>query len=182
VGPTSRKGGRAWRTIRGPRRSGQGITTYQAANAQELRLCQETVRTWRKRFNRQGLAGLQEAPRLGRPATYTPEQVSAVIATSLTKPQAVGRPFASWTLDRVAAYLQEVKGIPIKRSRIDELLLRERWRWRTQETCFGARLDPAFTEKGGSSRPATPRHRRVVSSCAWMRGLPNAPRAFRGGS
>jgi transposase len=133
------------------------------AIARELRLCQATVRSWLKRFNCQGLAGLQEAPRPGRPATYTAEQVSEVIATSLTKPQDLSLPFASWTLDRLATYLQEVKGIPIKRSRIDELLLREGLRWRTQETWFGERVDPAFAEKRGSSRRSIPRRRRVVS-------------------
>jgi transposase len=133
------------------------------AIARELRLCQATVRSWLKRFNGQGLAGLQEAPRPGRPATYTSEQVSEVIATSLTTPQELSLPFASWTLDRLATYLQEVKGIPIKRSRIDELLLREGLRWRTQETWFGERVDPAFAEKRGSSRRSMPRRRRAVS-------------------
>ena len=75
-----------------------------------------TVRGWPVR---------QEAPRPGRPATYTSAQVSEIIATSLTKPQELSLPFASWTLDRLATYVQEVKDIPIKRSRIDELLLRE---------------------------------------------------------
>jgi transposase len=134
-----------------------------AAIAQQLGLCQATVRSWLQRFNRQGLVGLQEAPRPGRPATYTPAQVSEVIATSLTKPQDLGLPFASWTLDRLAAYLREVKGIPIKRSRIDELLLREGLRWRTQETWFGERVDPTFAEKRGSSRRSIRRPRRVAS-------------------
>jgi transposase len=148
------------------------------AIARELRLCQATVRSWLKRFDGQGPAGLQDAPRLGRPATYTSEQVSEVIAASLTKPQELNLPFASWTLDRLATYLQEVKGIPIKRSRIDELLLTEGWRWRTQETWFGERVDPAFAEKRGSSRCSLPRRRRAVSSCAWMRWGPKARRAF----
>jgi transposase len=39
------------------------------AIARELRLCQATVRFWLKRFNCRGLAGLQEAPRPGRPVT-----------------------------------------------------------------------------------------------------------------
>jgi transposase len=133
------------------------------AIARELRLCHATVRSWLKRFNAQGLAGLEEAPRPGRPATYTADQVSEVIATSLTKPQELRQPFASWTLDRLATYLQEVKGIPIKRSRIDELLLREGLRWRTQETWFGERVDPAFAEKRGASRRSTPRRRRAAS-------------------
>jgi transposase len=133
------------------------------AIARELRLCQATVRSWLKRFNHQGLAGVQEAPRSGRPATDTPEQVSEVIATSLTKPQELGLPFASWTLDRLAAYLQEVKGIPIKRSRIDELLLREGVRGRTQETWVGERVDPAFAETRGAARRSTPHRRRAVA-------------------
>ena len=123
-----------------------------AAIAQELGLCPATVRSWLKGFNRSGLAGLEEKARPGRPATYTPEQVSKVIATSLTKPQDLGRPFACWTLDRLQAYLSEVKGIAMKRTRIDELLLAEGLRWRQQETWFGERVDPAFAEKRGASR------------------------------
>jgi transposase len=134
-----------------------------AAIARELGLCHATVRSWLNRFNAQGLAGLQEAPRPGRPATYTAEQVGEVIATSLTKPQELSLPFASWTLDRLTTYLQEVKGIPIKRSRIDELLLAEGSRWHTQETWFGERVDPAFAEKRGASRRSTPRRRRAAS-------------------
>ncbi len=133
------------------------------AIAHKLRLCRATVRAWLKRFNRRGLTGLQEAPRPGRPATYTPAQVSEVIATSLTEPQSLGLPFASWTLDRLATYLQEVNGIAIKRSRIDELLLREALRWRTQETWFGEHVDPAFAEKRGSLRRSIPHRRRTVS-------------------
>jgi hypothetical protein len=50
-------------------------------------------------------------------------------------------------LDRLAAYVQEAKGIAMKRSRIDELLRAEGLRWRNQETWFGERVDPAFAEK-----------------------------------
>jgi transposase len=133
------------------------------AIAQPLGLCQATIRAWRQRFNRQELVGWQEAPWPGRPATYTPAPVSEVIATSLTKPQDLGLPFASWTLDRLAASRQEVKGIPIKCSRIDALVLREGWRWRTPETWFGERGDPTFADKRGSSRRSIPCHRRAVS-------------------
>jgi transposase len=120
--------------------------------ADELQLHEATVRQWLKRFNAQGVAGLEDAPRAGRPPTYTPEQVGAVIATALTPPEQLGLPFACWTLDRMAAYLNEEQGLPIKRSRIDELLIAEGLRWRTQETWFGARVDPAFAEKRGPSK------------------------------
>ena len=77
-----------------------------------------TVRWWIHRFDAQGIAGLRDAPRSGRPATDTP-------------------------------------AIAIKRSRIGELLQAEGLRWRTQETWFGARVDPAFAEKRGRSSPST---------------------------
>lgn len=119
--------------------------------AAELGVCEATVRTWIKRFNMAGLDGLRDAGRTGRPPTYTAEEVGTVIETSLTKPSELGLPFGSWTLDRLAAYLHEVKGIAIKRSRIGALLQAEGLRWRTQETWFGERPDPAFAEKRGPS-------------------------------
>ena len=134
-----------------------------SAIAQELHLTPTTVRRWLKRFNRQGLPGLEEQPRSGRPALYSPGQFSEVIATALTDPKALSLPFACWTLDRLPAYLNEAKGIWIKRTRIDELLLAEGLRWRQQETWFGARVDPAFAEKRGSSRRSTRRRHRSVS-------------------
>jgi transposase len=132
------------------------------AIAAELGLSDICVRQWLKRFNEHGLDGLADAPRRGRPATYSPEQVGEVIAASLTKPQALGLAFASWTLDRLAAYLSERKGIAIKRSRIDEVLLAEGLRWRHQETWFGERVDPGFAQKRGPSSPSTRSRLKVV--------------------
>jgi hypothetical protein len=68
----------------------------------------------------------------------------------LSDPQKLGQPFACWTLDRLETYLNEEKKIEIKRSRIDELLIAEGLRWRTQETWFGERVDPEFAVLGAS--------------------------------
>jgi transposase len=127
-----------------------------------LGLADATIRLWIKRFNAQGLEGLKDAPRSGRPPTYTPEQVAEVLAAALTDPKSLGLPFGSWTLDRLASYPHEERGIAMKRSRIDELLVREGLRWRTQETWFGERVDPQFAAKRGkSSGSARPRLRAV---------------------
>jgi transposase len=126
------------------------------AIAKELHLKQQTIRLWLKRFNTQGLAGLHDNSRPGRPATYTTEQVGEVIAAALTNPKTLGLPFASWTLDRLEAYLNDVKGISMKRSRIDDILLAEGLRWRKQETWFSERVDPDFAAKRGPSAPSTP--------------------------
>jgi transposase len=85
-----------------------------------------------------------------------------VIAAALTSPQRLGLPFASWTLDRLAAYLLEHKGIAMRRSRIDAILLAEGLRWRRHETWFGERVDPEFAEKRGGSTRSTPHRLRAA--------------------
>jgi transposase len=133
------------------------------AIAHQLQLTAITVRTWLKRFNAAGLAALRDQPRSGRPATYTPSQVAEVIATALTPPEHLGLPFASWTLDRLEAYVNEQQGIAIKRSRIDDLLIAEGLRWRTQETWFGERVDPEFAKKRGVLKNSIRTRLKVVS-------------------
>jgi transposase len=71
------------------------------------------VYTWVKRFNAQGPYGLQDMPRCGRPAVYPPGQVGEVLAAAMADPEALGLPFGCWTLDRLQAYLNERKKIPI---------------------------------------------------------------------
>ena len=146
------------------------------AMARHLTLSEKAVRLWLKRFNTQGLDGLNDEPRSGRPATDTAEQASEVIATALTKPDALGQPFGSWTLDRLEVYLNEEKGGPIKRTRIDDILIEEGLRWRTQEGWFGERagrekeesasadkpVDPAFAQKRGRSSRSTRRRRQAA--------------------
>jgi hypothetical protein len=53
------------------------------------------VLAWINRFNAQGLAGLSDSPRGWRPATFSVEDVSVVVATALTSPEQLGLPFAS---------------------------------------------------------------------------------------
>src|SRR5205823_2768649 len=77
------------------------------------------------RFNEQGLQGLEEAPRSGRPITYTPEEVSSIIQTALSHPRDLGEDYAMWTLDRLVEHLRRVKGIGMQRSRISEIFLAE---------------------------------------------------------
>lgn len=119
------------------------------AIAAEVGCSAGTVRLWLRRFDAAGLDGLADAPRAGCPATYTPEEIGAVVAAALTDPQTLGLPFGDWTYDRLAAYANEVAGVAIKRSRIQEVLVAEGLRWRQQETWFGARVDPDFAAKRG---------------------------------
>ena len=84
-----------------------------------------------------------------------------MIEAALSRPTELGLPFATWTLDRLVAYLGE-QGIGMRRSRIGEVLLAEGLKWRQEETWFGARVDPDFARKRGPSSGSTPRHRRAA--------------------
>ena len=148
-------------------------------------LCGATVRHWLKRFNARGLQGLEEDVRSGRPPTYSAEQRSAVINTALTRPTDLGLPFASWTLDRLVAYLSE-RGVAMRRSRISEIFIQEGLKWRHEagsrrDPGFGARVDPDFTRKRGRSSGSTRRHRPAASSSASTRWAPKPARATRAG-
>src|SRR5919199_1381004 len=143
-----------WRASQGA--SAPGIAAALSVDA-------ETVRRRIRRFNVKGLAALEDHPRSGRPATYSPDEVAVVIATALTAPRTLNRPFAAWTLDRLAAYLAEPKGVAMKRSRIDEILLQEGLRWRKHETWFGVRVDPEFAQKRARLRRSTRPRLRAAS-------------------
>ena len=138
----------------------QGQRVSQVAHAQAV--SETAVRTWVQRFNAEGIAGLVDRPRAGRPATYTPEAVATVLAVAGTKPDALGLPFGSWTLDRLTAYLNEERGIGMQRSRLEEVLKAEGLDWRQEETWFSRRTDPEFAEKRGRSSGFAASRRRTA--------------------
>lgn len=107
--------------------SNQGYAAREIA--QKLDCSDRTALKWIGRFNRYGVAGVEESPWEGRPRVYGPEDVGAVIQAALTPPQELGLPFASWTLDRLVAYLSEQKGIGVGRTMVAEVLSAEGLRW-----------------------------------------------------
>lgn len=122
--------------------------------AKQLNVSERMVRNRLHRFNEQGLQGLEEAPRSGRPVTYEPALVSEIIQTALSWPADLGEEgYTTWTLDRLVDYLHRVKG-----SRISEIFIAEGLSWRHEETWFGERVDPEFAKKRGPSKPSTPVH------------------------
>ena len=76
-------------------------------SARELDVWPKTVRYWRKRW-REAPVGrsvperLCDAPRSGAPATYTPEQICAVIAMTCEKPSESERPISHWSQREIA--------------------------------------------------------------------------------
>jgi len=117
--------------------------------AQACKRSHPTIYNWLHRFNAEGLAALTDAPRAGRPLTYSEEQRGVLVATALTAPSSLGLPFGHWTLDRLVVYAHEQLHIPISRSHLGELLQAEGLKWYQEKTYFTERPDPQFAQKRG---------------------------------
>ena len=125
--------------------------------AAEVGVRAATARQWIGRFNDGGLAGLDDAPRSGRPRTYTePEQSRVVAKARGLPPKPEGQevpPTCHWTLDRLQEELHK-DGVPIKRSQIRRLLKAEHVKWQKPRTWLES-TDPDFAEKRGGSSGST---------------------------
>ncbi len=111
----------------------------------------DTVRLWVTRFEEQSIAGLQDAPRPGRPPTYSEEEKGALIALARTNPQALELDFGQWTLDQLVEYLREHHQSTISRAQLARVLDGEGLRWYQEKVYFSERPDPQFAEKRGPS-------------------------------
>ena len=72
-----------------------------------------SVRRHIKRYHDEGIAGLADKERSGRPRTVTPEYIELAIATVRRRPRALGLNFSIWTLDRLIDYLKEKTQITV---------------------------------------------------------------------
>ena len=135
--------------------------------AQRVGLSALRVRTWIRRFNARGLAGLADRPRTGRPRRHDAPTRGTVIALARTKPQSLGYPFARWTLARLPQALQERHQIHVTPATLWKWLQAEGLVWKRQQSWFQVPVDPAFSEKRGvSSRPTRNRSRSAGSSAS----------------
>jgi transposase len=141
------------------------------AIAQELHCSAQAVRRRFHRFEREGIDGLGDRPKAGRPRRLTAADDSKLIA--LVKQTPPGRleryadgsleakdeqKAAQWSLDALAQAAREA-GINVKRSQIRTILLREGVRWRETHS-WGTPHDKNFVPKGRRSSPTTRHHRR----------------------
>lgn len=75
--------------------------------ATDLGLHVDTVRKWRRRFATDGLDGLADLARSGRPKTFTPVQAAEVKALACELPAESGVPLSRWSTADLAAQAVE---------------------------------------------------------------------------
>ena len=108
---------------------------------------------WVRRFNEEGLAGLEDKPKAGRPPTHDQSVRSELISLALQKPESLGYPFKLWTLERLQQAFQERQGVHLSDSTIWEWVEAEGFEWKRQQSWFheAEKHDPQFVEKRGAS-------------------------------
>ena len=74
--------------------------------ARWLRICEDTVRTWRGRWcAAPGAASLADAKRSGRPPLFDPVQVARVKAAACAPPADAGLPLSRWSCPELARHV-----------------------------------------------------------------------------
>jgi transposase len=108
---------------------------------------------WVKRFNAEGLVGLEDKPKAGRPPTHAQSVRSALISLAQQKPNTLGYPFKLWTLERLQTAFKERHGVHLSDSTIWEWVEAEGFKWKRQQSWFheAEKHDPEFVEKRGAS-------------------------------
>jgi transposase len=89
----------------------QGLKVPQSALI--VRESEATVLRWLKHYRAEGLEGLQDAPRPGRPTQMTEAYTAALVAAVRRRPRSLGLPFSLWTLQRLVDFLAESTGIRV---------------------------------------------------------------------
>jgi len=78
-----------------------------------VRESEATVLRWLKRYLEEGLNGLRDAPRPGRPSEITAQYRAELLAAVRRRPRSLQLPFSLWTLQRLADYLAERTGLRV---------------------------------------------------------------------
>jgi transposase len=94
--------------------------------AERLQVTANTVRKWRRRFSQQGLVGLRDRPRSGRPRRFPAAVVAEAKAIACELPATRGTPTSRWSLADLRDELL-VTGL------VEEISTTTLWRWLAED-------------------------------------------------
>jgi transposase len=117
----------------------QGLNCCQVADL--LGDAPRTVAYWVERFEEDGLAGLQEGARSGRPSKLKPDQIADLQRVVRGKPSEVGLSGNLWDGKTMSAYLQEKHRLELGPRQCRRLLRQWAFRYRKPRPVI-ARADP----------------------------------------
>jgi transposase len=113
--------------------------------AERLGISLDMVCTWRGRFAREGVDGLEDRTRCGRPPRISPVQRCEIVATACEPPPAENG-LAGWTLQRLGDELRRRGIVEISRSHLHTILQRADLRPHKKRMWLHS-PDPQFRQK-----------------------------------
>lgn len=90
--------------------------------AEFLSVSQPTVYDWHHRWQRQGVEGLANRPKSGRPGKANQNYVEILEQVVDQDPQELGYAFSIWTTERLRLHLKDKTGIELKPTQFRALL------------------------------------------------------------
>lgn len=123
---------------------GRGYTVPQIA---QIHGCgEDVVRAWLHRYRAEGVAGLEDEPRSGRPAK---DRLAAEIVDTQAgqSPACSGHARASWTVATLAAFLASRFRLVLSRSSVRRYLKAKGWRWARPRQAPARKHDPEAPAK-----------------------------------
>ena len=100
------------------------------AVAEQQMVSVSTIYNWHKLWREQGIAGLANRPKSGRPSKATEAYCQKLEEMLEKEPAEYGYRFAIWTSDRLRAHLEKETGILLSEGRFRALLKKRGYRYR----------------------------------------------------
>lgn len=130
-----------------------------------------TIYSWIDRWRSDGVEGLANRPKSGRPLKADDEYSLALLEVIEKEPSELGYDFSIWTIDRLRAHLEQQTGISLSESRFRALLKRKGYRYRRPKHDLGhlqdkkAKADAAEVLEGLKKRSSET----ISSSSLWTK-------------
>ena len=100
-----------------------------------------TIYNWHKRFHEEGIEGLANQPRTGRPAKANPEYCQCLDEALAHEPADYGYEFALWTVARLRQHLYQMTAIDLSDDRLRVLLAEQGYVYRRPKQDLSALQD-----------------------------------------
>lgn len=123
--------------------SGRGYSVPEISRIHDCGM--DVVRTWLHRYEQQGVEGLQDEPRSGRPPQY-PLAGNIIDTQASQSPRNSGHLQSCWTVALLTAFLATRFGLVLSGASVRRYLRLQGWRWRRP------RLEPARKQDSEATR------------------------------